>query len=699
MQALVAVAVAFVLLISIPARSRAQDAQPPDEGVAITANEIVVDVVVRDEKGRVAKGLTAADFDVTEDGVAQEVTSFRFETRTGDGGASPVTPSPGPSSTGVRARPTAPGAAYGSEDSPADVAAVALVFDRLSPEARLRARDAALRYVNNGLNPDDLVGVFVTDLSLRVLQSFTRDEALVRKAVDAVALQSQSTAAASTGEQTRSLGDRVGGLQETQSTLQSSITRPVDAAGAAAASAAGAAIGANSAELLAAEMTQRSLETFESLDRDQQGYATTNGLLAVVNALGRVPGRKAVIFFSEGIAIPPNVAPYFRSVIGNANRANVSIYAVDAAGLRVVSPTSETAQELNAAARRRMAQVESGSDDLPSLTRILERNEDMLRANPEGTLGQLANETGGFLVSGTNDPASRLRLVDEDLRSHYVLSYMPKNQDFDGQFRKILVKVRRPGMEVRAREGYYAVGSLGSLTVLPYEARPLAALDRRGNAKDFPASAVVLTFPEPGRPSRVPVLVEVPASALSCAADASGKVCRTDFTIVAVIRDAEQQVVRKLSSHYALGLPSDRVASFRKGNVLFFRETTLDPGVYSVETIAFDAPSGKATVRRRTLAVPADGALRLSSVVIVARVDHLKPQDRVAADSLRVGDDLLYPILGVPLSKSRDKRVTFFVTVYGLSLDALRPGGYELRMTVTDRRDTASTSSPFTVAP
>jgi VWFA-related protein len=736
MRTYLAGAIALILLTSTPSRGRTQDPQARDDGLSIGANEIVVDVVVRDEKGRIVKDLTSADFELIEDGVPQDVTSFRFATGSGEGAAS-SDPASGTTTPAVRApRSTAPGAVNASEESPADIAAIALVFDRLSPEARVRARDAALRYVNNAMSPDDLVGVFVTDLSLRVLQSFTRDGALVRKGVEAVAYQSQSTAAGSTAEQTRALGERVAGMREAQATLEGSIGSGGPGGGAAAA-AAGAATGANAAALIAAEMTQRSLETFETLDRDQQGYATTNGLLAVVNALGRVPGRKAVVFFSEGIAIPTNVAPYFRSVIGNANRANVSIYTVDAAGLRVVSPTSETARELNAVARQRLAQVESGSDDLPSLTRILERNEDMLRANPEGTLGQLANETGGFLVSGTNDPASRLRQVGEDLRSHYVLSYMPKNQEFDGQFRRIAVKVRRTGLEVRAREGYYAVGAVGSLPVLPYEARPLAALDRRGDARDFPSAALALSFPEPNRPGRVPILVEVPGSALTCTAGDS-KDCRTDFTVAAIIRDGEQQVVRKLSAHYALSMPADRVDAFKKGRLLFFRETTLEPGVYVVETIAFDAPTGKANVRRRTLVVPADGALRLSSVVLVARVEHLKPSDRVGADSLRVGDDLLYPILGAPLSKSRDKRVTFFVTVYtpsrgpapklavqilrsgrvigevpaelprpdaegriqfvnAISLDALRPGGYELK--VIAGPGSAAVSSPFTVVP
>src|SRR6266699_2600650 len=81
-------------------------------------------------------------------------------------------------------------------------------------------------------------------------------------------------------------------------------------------------------------MTLNIVQGFERLEHDQQGFATTDGLLAIIDGMKRLPGRKALIFFSEGVQLPTNVMTHFRSVISNANRANVSIYAVDAAGLR-----------------------------------------------------------------------------------------------------------------------------------------------------------------------------------------------------------------------------------------------------------------------------------------------------------------------------------------------------------------------------
>ena len=86
-----------------------------------------------------------------------------------------------------------------------------------------------------------------------------------------------------------------------------------------------------------AQMESQMIRDFDAMERDQQGYSTTNGLFAVIGALRRLPGRKSLVLFSEGLAIPPAVQRLFLGVIDAANRANVSIYTMDAAGLRAES--------------------------------------------------------------------------------------------------------------------------------------------------------------------------------------------------------------------------------------------------------------------------------------------------------------------------------------------------------------------------
>ena len=95
----------------------------------------------------------------------------------------------------------------------------------------------------------------------------------------------------------------------------------------------------------------RMLQAFDSLDRDHRGYGTTNSLFAVLESMAYMPGRKSVVFFSEGLPASPAMQSQLQSVIESANRANITVYAVDASGLRVLSGTSETRREIQAAGR------------------------------------------------------------------------------------------------------------------------------------------------------------------------------------------------------------------------------------------------------------------------------------------------------------------------------------------------------------
>ena len=293
----------------------------------------------------------------------------------------------------------------------------------------------------------------------------------------------------------------------------------------------------------------------------------------------------------------------FRTVISNANRANVSIYAVDAWSLRAKSADVESGRAMTALGQQRAAQAGSSNDSFSSMMRDSERNEELIRNNPEGGLGQLANETGGMLVSGTNNPGPRLRQVNEDLHSYYVLTYTPKNADFDGKFRQIAVKVKRSGVDVQARKGYYAVGGRYDSPVMAFEAPALAALGK-SPANAFATKAAAFSFPEAKKPGLVPVVVEVPAGSINFVTDSSKKTYRTDLAIVVVIKDEFQRPVKKLSSQYLLSGPLDQIEAAKKSNILFYRETDLEAGKYAFEAIAFDATNNQSSISHGELVVP-----------------------------------------------------------------------------------------------
>ena len=748
----VAVVVAL-LSLAAPPRARAQAVparqQEQDEIIRVNTKEVGLDVVVRDKRGHVVKDLKASDFEVFEDGERQQLQSFRLVARGGTrppaaGDARPAAatttgaaPSPNATDPATGTTPDSRATGRGPE-SPRGierVGAVALVFDRLSVESRARARAAALSFLGGGLAPDDYVGVFRIDLSLEAVQTFTNNEQRVRAGIDRAMSQGSSA-------HDRRAGQMASGaaVQSQLEAQQENIRSQGGMNAGADLSATGGAAASNAFAQAAADMTQRSLETFEQLERNQQGYATMNGLLAVISAMARLPGRKVLILFSEGLSVPPAVESPFRAVISNANRAGVSIYAVDAAGLRATSADAETGRALTALGSQRIRQAASNRDPGRPMMRDLERNEDLLRYNPDSGLGQLADQTGGFLVKDTNNPGARLRQVDEDLHTYYALAYVPVNQTYDGRFRQISVRVNRPGVEVQARKGYYALDTDTSSPVLAYEVPALALLGGGRDPDSFPALAAAFHFPDPRRPGLVPVVVEVPGGAVNFSVDEGKKTFATDFAVVALLRDESQRVVGKLSQQYRLTGPLAQLEATKRGGIIFYREAELPPGRYTVAAAARDATTGRASVTSATVEVsaPKPGPA-LASVVFIKRAERAADHAAHREDPFRYGELVAYPYLNEPVRKSAAKELAFLLTVYAsrgstsapkltveirqgartlgkstpdlpapdpsgriqfastIPVAQLPPGSYELRVTASDAQGSTTRTERFTV--
>src|SRR5262249_17384059 len=187
---------------------------------------------------------------------------------------------------------------------PSELNVIAMVFDRLSPNARDLARKAALGYVTERSAPDDFTGVFLIDLSLRTVQNYTDNTDLLRDAIDKATTLATATYASNT-EKVRNRTDRSRGLAQQSESAATAAGQAGAGRDSAGAGAAGGQSGQAAVDQRFAEMNARMLENFEALERDQQGYATSNGLHAVVESLRGLPGRKTIIFFSEGLSIPP----------------------------------------------------------------------------------------------------------------------------------------------------------------------------------------------------------------------------------------------------------------------------------------------------------------------------------------------------------------------------------------------------------
>ncbi len=664
-------AAALVIIGTGMVQPAAQTPPPPPQRqpFSASATAILVDVVVRDRRGRPLTTLDAADFEISEDGRPQKIDTFTKVSRgTGIGlsvawrtdGTTMVTPP----------KPDTNAEASGRGDTshpPDDGGATAIVFDQLAAESLRLAQKATLTYVPMNGDSDVQVGVFATDPGIRVLQPFTTDRGRIRRAVSAV-LPSGVSAAEQKAERRDELMERRRDLNAARDPMTggasaSSATMAQNAS----------AIGQSEMELRLLQTELNMLRASEHLDRENRGYDTVLALAEVIRSLASFPGRKTIVFFSEGLPASPALSARLDTIIDIANRANVTAYAVDANGLRATSTSDTMKKEMAAFAEERFRQLATAADrsDQP-LTMEFERVEDTLRLDSRTGLARLADETGGFLVEQSNDLTSAFRRIDEDSQFHYLLTYSPHDAAFDGRFRTIQVKVRRPGAQVFARKGYRALRRAPSVNINGDEAPALALLERSPVPNAFPVHAASLSFPEPARPGLSPVLVRVTTDHLRFDLDPRRATYTADATIVVRVRDNHGRDVQKVSQQYLLTGDAKDVGAARRGEILFYRELDLPHGTYSMETVVFDAVAAAGSARISTITVPRPNARELesSSLIIVARIEETgNPAATVSRASapLWVGSLLLYPNLGEAISKARTPDVPFYFVLYGIS--------------------------------
>jgi VWFA-related protein len=294
----------------------------------------------------------------------------------------------------------------------------------------------------------DYAGVFMVDLNLRSVQPFTTDMTRLSSAVEQVG----NIAAMNFRQEKARAGDHI--IRKLDPS-----TPPTDSAD----SPGGFATVAERQRYIASlhpadkqlvEMMWRMEQQFRALLVEYEGETSISSVRAVVDALALAPGRKSILYFAESLPVTDRMKPKFDAIIGQANRANITFYPVDAAGLRLHSKEAEVARNVNLAGAQ-------GIGDAPredgAWTKELERQNDLLASRPSAVLGRLAKETGGFLIENTNNLAAGVARMQRERTTYYLLGYEPTNPTMDGKFRRVAVKVNRRNVTVRARPGYLAV--------------------------------------------------------------------------------------------------------------------------------------------------------------------------------------------------------------------------------------------------
>ncbi|MEN3339334.1 MAG: hypothetical protein V7647_3010 [Acidobacteriota bacterium] len=640
--------IAAVLLVtemrSAP-RAQAPAAQEPAAGAfRAGASAVVLDVVIRDKRGKPVRDVQPGEVTIFEDGVAREVRSFRLVER-----------SARPAALEAPAPPTA-----GGENLPDALRypmLVTLVFDHLTQNSRTLARRAALQFVSREMPANQWVAVYALEQRLRLAQTFTRDPEALRGAIDRATTASIGEAHDVTP---RGAGDEEQAKRAAEAAL-AAVT-----AGASAGNA--ASMGPASAEAQIAEVTARMERMVETADAQQRGQSTLFPLMALMKAQGTLAGRKALLFFSEGLPIPPSLEEAYRSAISEANRANVSVYAVDARGLDTSRSLEQSRQMLDRSGRNSQSQQAYGASSRPvTMDDVMnsETAEGALRADTQNALRVLAEETGGTLIANTNELGPGLvERVTADLDSYYEIGYAPPSVPPDGHFRSIAVKLARRGLTVSSRSGYFALPDTDAAPLLPYELPMLAAAAADPSPHAFDYSSAAFRFEASSKGVQHTLLIEVPIEHVTLQENRQTRTYALRFTAMALVKDSTGRVVQRFSESYPLTGPLDRVAALKRGRIRFKRQFWVPPGHYTLWTIARDQATDRSSVRSIPLDVPEPSAgIRISQPSIIRSVDPAGDPDLVE-DPFRTGAMRVTPNLDLPVSKAANAQLSAYVTVY-----------------------------------
>ena len=279
-------------------------------------------------------------------------------------------------------------------------------------------------------------------------------------------------------------------------------------------------------------------------------------------------GRKSVVLFSEGVAIPPAVQRLFLGVVDAANRANVSIYTMDAAGLRAESEQAKIRDQVNAAgaAGSEGARTPSAGRTRPMMKDAREERGRAAAGSAHGPRRAGAEAPAGQLFENTNNLRQGFERIESDLRNYYLLGYTPQQRPLRRQVPQHRSAGEASGSTVAARKGYFAVREHGRRTgEYLGSARRSARSSKASGAKCISSPGRgACSFPESRPPGVVPVLVHLKTEPMTFTPSADQKTFTSDFAIVVRFLGPQNKVVRKVGQHYEMSGPDRRSWSARR---------------------------------------------------------------------------------------------------------------------------------------
>lgn len=554
-------ALALALLFAQPA-AFAQDPQQGGYVIKMNGELVLTNVVARDVKtGEIVHGLKASDFRVWENGKPQQISTFDFQS------VDMAKPLNEATVSGLAAGPSASKAVVVAR--PEDLRnhrLMVMFFDLTSmqPEDLDRCVDAARDFLRTKMQPADLVALVSLGNTLNVDQDFTANkDALIREVGVYNGTEGQGFALDATAN-------------------------------------------SNQEEDTTAYTPDES--EYNDVNTDRELFA----IRSVAQSLEKIPEKKSMLYFSGGIQRDgiENQAS-IHAATNAAVRANMSIYSVDTRGLQAVLPVGDA----STGSLRGNAAYNGGG-----LMNNMNAN-----AVTQEVMDTLSRDTGGKAFFDSNDFAPAFAQVQHDTSAYYAIGYRSTDTARDGKYRRLMIKVNRPGIKLEYRQGYYA----------PADFRHSGREDREREleeqlASDLPATDIAVYmdasyFHLDERRYFVPVSLLVPGSQIPFVE--GGDKDKATLDIIGQVIDEVKRPIGEVRQTVKLDL--DPSLQARQKNIEYTTSFNLPPGKYEMKFVVRENQTGRmgSFVAAITLPDMKKVPLKMSSILLASMREPSKKDD------------------------------------------------------------------------
>ena len=499
----------FLSTAALAQQPQTGTATVPPPTIRVTTHMVLVDAVVTDKQGRPITGLHPEDFVVEENGKPQKIASLATA-------AESVPPAGSALPPGIYSNEPQ----YRSPGRPITVMLLDAVNTPFTDQSY--ARRQMLAFVKEQFKPSDRMAIYTLTGSLNVLQDFTTDPQVLYTALQQFKPRTQAFQG---GGPTPVSNE--GGPASTSSTITSldaSTLPPSDSGG----NPGGSGTTGNATAALISN-AQQALQAFEGAQvayaKDQWSVITLNALNSLARILGGLPGRKNLIWVTGDLPfsfIPEDRIMTQEEIDEAQSGINTRRVGQHAAGNYAETFRQSHAEEIReVAARLASAQVAVYPVDARGLS--ISTNIDS-----QETMREMARETGGRAYVNQNEIKMGVERAFEDISAAYTIGYYPDNKKYDGKYRSIKVKVKRDGVEIHSRQGYYAIDPTQTKGYNPKQ-EALAALGESLPSTWVSFKAQIKPASANSVPGKIGVTFLVDAKTLSAEDVSGGKRLNVDF--------------------------------------------------------------------------------------------------------------------------------------------------------------------------